>query len=63
MTTLRRIRCKSVCAYGSLPVTASPEEFGAGHGNWSLTEQEFGNALALTRIILSLKETCHDNVG
>ncbi len=31
--------------YDALPVTATPEEFIAGHGNWGLTESEYTIAM------------------
>lgn len=38
--------------YYSLPVTVSPEEFLAGHGNWGLTEKEFKLATKLAKLIV-----------
>lgn len=37
--------------YAALPVTASPEEFLQGHGNWGLTEPEHKLAKALAEYI------------
>lgn len=41
--------CKD--AYNSLPITASPGEFLAGHGNWGLEEHEYKVAKILAAAI------------
>lgn len=37
--------------YYSLPVTVSPEEFLAGHGNWGLNEKEYNLAKKIAELL------------
>ena len=37
--------------YYSLPVTAMPQDFLAGKGNWGLTEEEYKTAMELAKKI------------
>jgi branched-subunit amino acid aminotransferase/4-amino-4-deoxychorismate lyase len=46
-------RIEARAKYNALPVTATPEEFKAGHGNWGLTESEYAEAKRLMEIITS----------
>ncbi len=44
-------KAELLAEYNKLPVTATPEEFMEGHGNWGLTEAEYRKAVRLAEKI------------
>ena len=48
-------------AYDDLPVTASPQEFSQGHGNWSLSSAEMAFATRLMRLLTGTTTSGQDD--
>lgn len=47
---------QDLAAYNALPVTVSPSDFLAGHGNWGLSEAEYLVARRLARAIVANRD-------